>query len=132
MKVLSLNYRGVVGPSNKTSLKRLVESHQLDVLMLQETLGAGENVSLLLESLFPHRCFIGLDARGRLRGLAIGWNQIKIKLINSWGFDSGLGVDFLCVDLGRIFTLLNIYEPYQDRVPYWDALSLKSFFPRKT
>jgi len=55
----------MAGPSKKTNLKRLLEAQQPDVVFFQETLGASELVIPLLESLFSHWIFLGLDARGR-------------------------------------------------------------------
>jgi endonuclease/exonuclease/phosphatase family metal-dependent hydrolase len=130
MKIISLNYRGVAGPSKKVALKRLVASHQPDILMLQETMGESGVVATLLESLFPQWEFTGLDARGRSGGLEIGWSKSKVKMLNSWGFESGLGVEVCYADMGRIFTILNIYGPYQDRVPYWESLTQKYYLLR--
>jgi hypothetical protein len=84
----------------------------------------------LLEFVFPLWSFIGLDAKGRSGGLAIGWNKNKVKMLNSWGFESGLGVEIVCADMGRYFTILNIYGPYQDRVPLWESLLWKSFISK--
>jgi hypothetical protein len=39
-------------------------------------------------------------------------------------------VEVLIVDLGQNFTILNIYGPYQDRVPYWESLVPRYFFLR--
>jgi hypothetical protein len=91
------------------------------MLLLQETLGESQVVVSLLESIFPLWSFIGMDAKGRSGGLAIGWNKNKVKLQNSWGFESGLGVEIICVDMGRSFTLLNIYGPYQDSWMIWST-----------
>jgi hypothetical protein len=49
-------------------------------------------------------------------------------MLNSWGFESGIGVEVQVVDMGRSYTILNIYGPYQDRVSYWESLTQKSFF----
>jgi hypothetical protein len=64
MKVLLFNCRGVVIPSKKISLHRLLESTQPNILMLQETLGDAILVVPLLEKLFKGWNFIGLDAKG--------------------------------------------------------------------
>jgi hypothetical protein len=37
-----------------------------------------------LSTLFPGWDFLGLDARGRSGGLAIGWCSRKINPLNSW------------------------------------------------
>jgi hypothetical protein len=58
----------------------------------------------------------------------MGWNPKKIKLENSWGFTGGgQGMKIFVEDLGRSFTVLNIYGPTQDRPQFWNALLEKSF-----
>jgi hypothetical protein len=34
-----------------------------------------------------------MDVRGCSRGLALGWNIRSVKILNTWGFDFGLGVE---------------------------------------
>jgi hypothetical protein len=45
---------------------------------------------------------------------------------NSWGLESGLGVEAFITDLGVVFTILNVYRPYEGRNPFWEALFHKS------
>jgi exonuclease III len=86
MKTLSFNCRGVASPSKKISLHRLVESTQPDILMLQETLGDAILVVPLLEKLFKGWNFIGLDAKGRSGGLAMGWRSKVYQASKLLGF----------------------------------------------
>jgi hypothetical protein len=58
------------------------------MLLLQETLGDSGEISKVLESILPLWEFIGLDAKGRSRGVAIGWHRREIKILNSWGVES--------------------------------------------
>ena len=60
-----------------------------------------------------------LDVRGRSGGLAVGWNERKIKPLNFWGMESVLGLNFQSLELGEAFNIFNIYGPYQDRIPFW-------------
>jgi hypothetical protein len=46
-------------------------------------MGESDAIVPLLESLFQKWSFIGLDARSSSGGLAIGWSDRRIKLINS-------------------------------------------------
>jgi hypothetical protein len=39
--------------------------------------------------------FIGVDSKGRSGGLAMGWNTRTVKILNSWGFDSGIGINII-------------------------------------
>jgi exonuclease III len=122
MKLISFNCRGVASPSKKISLHRLVESSQPDILMLQETLGDSNLVVPLLENLFKGWNFIGLDAKGCSGGLAMGWRSRSIKLINSWGFELGLGMTVRVEDIGRNFTILNVYRPSQESMQYYGRI----------
>ena len=55
-------------------------------------------------------------------GLAIEWNERTVKALNLSGMESVLGLNFLALDLGVSFTIFNIYGPYLNRIPFWDAL----------
>jgi len=103
MKVLSFNCRGVASPSKKIALQRLVESTQLDIMMIQETLGDANLITPLLEILFKGWKFLGFDGKGCSVGLAIGWHIRSAKLLNSRGFYLGLGMIVCVEDLGRCF-----------------------------
>ena len=93
-----------------------------DVILLQETLGLGDIIKERLESWLTGWSFVTLDVRGRSGGLAVGWKLCAAKLINSWGMDSVLGVELLSVDLGTNISVINVYGPYVNRVPFWDSL----------
>jgi hypothetical protein len=64
MKFFSFNCRGVVSPSKKISLHRLVELSHPDLILLQETLGETALVITLLEGLLKQWKFIGIDLKG--------------------------------------------------------------------
>jgi exonuclease III len=91
MKLISFNYRGVASVSKKYSLKRLIESNQLDLILLQEMMGESSEVTAMLEKLLKNWNFSSMDARDYSGGLASGWNHGTIKVANLWGFDSGMG-----------------------------------------
>ena len=52
----------------------------------------------------------------------MGWKISAVKMVNSWGRDSVLGVDLLSADLGSKLSVINVYGPYLNRAPFWDAL----------
>jgi exonuclease III len=56
MIILALNCRGLGSSSKKKSLRRLVEVNNLDILMLQETMGDSEKIVLDLG-----KAFVGWD-----------------------------------------------------------------------
>ena len=83
MKILSFNYQGLAGPGKKSAFIRVLTLEHLDVIMLQETLGVGDVVKERLESWLPGWSFVTLDARGRSGGLAVGWRNCCVKLVNA-------------------------------------------------
>jgi hypothetical protein len=112
---LSFNCRGLAGSLKITSLYMLVESNQPDIMMLHETMGEEVVIIPQLFSLLKSWEFVGSDARGHSGGLAIGWNPKIVKVISSWGFESGLGLNILSKETGSEVTILNLYGPYQER-----------------
>lgn len=72
MEVIYLNYRSVVSPYKKYSLKRLVEINHKNLIILQETMGDECGVVVALEGLLKSWNFLGDDDMGRSRGLVIG------------------------------------------------------------
>ena len=122
MKIMSFNCRGLAGPGKKSALMRVLSLEHPDVLMLQETSGVGEVIQGKLESWFPGWSFVSLDAKGRSGGLAVGWKNICVKMLNAWGSEAVLGVDLLFEDLGISLSVLNIYGPYINRAPFWESL----------
>ena len=66
-------------------------SIQPDLFLLQETMGDEATIVSWLKSGFKNWDFVGLDTNGRSRGVALGWNTLRIKISTTWGFDSGLG-----------------------------------------
>ena len=94
MKITSFNCRGLAGPHKRSALRRVVNLDHPDILLLQETIRAGEEIKSRLESWFGGWNFETLDVRGRSGGLAIGWNVRNIKILNVWGMESILGMYF--------------------------------------
>ena len=63
-----------------------------------------------------------MDARGRSGGLAVGWKNSCVKLINSWGIEAVLGVEVFSEELGISLSVVNVYGPYLNRGPFWDSV----------
>ena len=122
MKVMSFNCRGLAGPGKKSALMRVLALEHPDVLLLQETLGVGVVIQGKLESWFPGWSFVTLDAKGRSGGLAVGWKNNCVKMINSWGSEAMLGVEIFSEDLGISLSVINVYGPYINRAPFWESL----------
>ena len=102
----------------RSAFQRVIELEHPDVVMLQETLGVGDVVKCQLESWFPGWSFETLDVRGRSGGLAIGRNIGRVRVLNIWGLESVLGMSLKAMDLVDTFTVVNVYGPYLNRVPF--------------
>ena len=126
MKFLSLNCRGLESPHKKSALKRLINTQQMNIILLQETMENSSSISYTLYSLLPAWIFMGLDVAGRSGGLATGWRTKSIKLLNSWGLNSYLGIHIFLEGLAKEFRIHNFYGPYLDKTCFWETLlSLK-------
>ena len=73
MNLLSFNCRGLASQPKKLAFRNLISQYNLDILMLQETLGKGEEIIELLSKLMPGWLFQALDADGRSGGLVTGY-----------------------------------------------------------
>ena len=93
MIILSYNCRGLASLLKKLALKELIKLHNPDVLFLQEILGQGEEVIDTLTRMFPGWVFHSLDAQGRSRGIASGYNSAKLKVLSSWGLANSLALE---------------------------------------
>lgn len=72
-----------------------------------------------------NRNFIGLDAQGRLGGLAKGWKSQSCNLLNPWWIESRLGLELFPIEIGCNFIALDIYGPCSNRKVFWDTLFAK-------
>ena len=100
----------------------MVEVDRPEIMLLQETLGACDEVKAKLESWFGGWCFENLDVRGRSSRLAIGWNTRIARVLNVWGMDSVLGMTFKALEHVDIFSVINIYGLYLNRIPFRDKI----------
>lgn len=75
MILLSYNYRVLASQPKKLALRDVIRQNNLDILMLQETLGKGEEIIALLSKLLLGWLFRALDANGRSRGWSQGIKQ---------------------------------------------------------
>lgn len=82
MIVISWNCRGLACKPKKLALKELVQCYNLEVIMLQETLGLSSKLVSPLGSTLPGWHFQALDSSGHSGGLVIGFKEGRMKLIN--------------------------------------------------
>lgn len=72
-----------------------------------------------LQSILPGWVFQGMDANGKLGGLAIGINPRTVKIVSSWGGWGFIGMDIFVGELGLPLKVINIYAPNQNRMAFW-------------
>eukprot|EP00253_Pinus_taeda_P010845 PITA_10845 len=80
----------------------------------------------MLKSLLPGWVFIAMDASGHSGGLAFGFKEGRVKVINHWGMKNVLGMEVLSPDFTFPITLVNIYGPCQGREYFWEELMTKT------
>ena len=117
MILLSYNCRGLASPHKKSSIKRMIALLGPQIILLQETMVPRDLVKEVLESWLPGWVFEAVDAVGRSGGLAIGWLTSQIRCESIWGFHVGIGIEVYSRDIDIVFFVVNIYGPYQDRLP---------------
>ena len=128
MIVLSYNCRGLASPHKKSSLKRMISLLGPQIILLQETMGLWDLVKEAVESWLPGWAFEAVDAAGKSRGVAIGWMSTMIRCENFWGFHGGIGIEVYSRDIDRVFSVVNIYGLYQERLPFWDRIFSMSWW----
>ena len=72
MIFLSFNYRGLASQPKNLAFRELIRSQNPDVIMLQETLGKGDEVISVLSKLIPGWVFHALDVTGRSGAVVLG------------------------------------------------------------
>ena len=108
MKIISFNNRGLASNPKKLSLKMFLSLQQPDIILLQETMGIEEEISLHLKNSFTFYDFHAISVQGNSEELVLGWNPRETNLLNIWSFDLGIGAKSFHAGLNISFTLVNI------------------------
>ena len=121
MKNLSMNIRGFGGLSKQKYLCLLFSYLNPDMIPLQETMCNFTQALLLFSKLKPGWEFCALDAAGLSGGLLAGWNP---RLVHCKAFSSIVGIVLRDSIRGitKIFTIINCYGPYAQRIVFWDNI----------
>ena len=120
--VMTLNCHGLASNPKKLAFQRLIEEQELDVLFLQETMSDGSILVSELEVMFKDWKFVSVDAKGKSRGLLLGWKHQQFHLLNARAVCSGLCVKLFSVELKLDLCFINLYGPYGDRELFWNNL----------
>lgn len=127
MIFLSFNFIGLASAPKKLAHKSLFFKYKPDIMMLQETLGQGDQVSNFLTSFLLGWSFVTSDVRGKSSGLTTGFKHCTIELNNSWIYDILIGVEVLSLELGSKITLVNAYGHFTERVFFLNTLLSKYY-----
>ncbi len=126
MILSSWNCRGLASKPKKLALRDWILNSKADIVFLQETLGKGAEVEPSLKALLPGWIFTAIDSNGHSGGLAFGFKEGRIKVINQWGTKQFLGLEVLSPVFSLPFTIVNIYGPCQGRELFLADLMAKS------
>ena len=122
MIVMTLNCRGLASKPKKLAVCRLVTEQSFDVLFLQETMGDGVLFAGDLDFLLSGWTFVSVDAKGKSRGLLLGWRSRFLLFLNSWAMDSRLCVSLYSTELKMDLCFVNVYGAYVEREGFWNKL----------
>jgi hypothetical protein len=126
MMMLSFKTRGVGVPQKKLSLKRHITSLKPNVKLIQETICSGEKAKEIFSSWLENWSFCTIHVEWILGGILTGWSP-DFKSLSSSSFPSSLSVNSRFKYSDNVFSVINIYGPYDDRVSYWEDLKMKVF-----
>ena len=115
MIIMTLNCRGLASKPKKLAIVRLVGLQSVDILFLQETMGDGVSLASSLELLLHGWTFCSVDAKGKSRGLLLGWRNRVLHFLNSWAMDLGLYVALYSIEFKMELGFFNVYGPYVER-----------------
>jgi hypothetical protein len=87
-----INYRGFSNPSKKFTLKRVIDAHNLDVILLQEIISKGGRMVSNLEKYLRGSDFTFIYSRDRSKGLVTRWIKKTLNSSNFLSFYFGLGI----------------------------------------
>ena len=99
MIVMTLNCRGLASTPKKLAIRRMIEDQFLDVIFVQETMCDGSLLVNALEIMLKDWKFVSVDAKGKYRGLLLGWRYRHLHLLNAWACCLGLCVLLFSIEL---------------------------------
>ena len=111
MKIISWNIRGLNGSSKHKLLRDLIMVEKPDIVLLQETKCASEDVDKLLPYCWKQGAAVAVDAIGTSGGLAILWNTNSILLENFLATRGSITTDYRLIGSDQPGHLTNVYGP---------------------
>jgi exonuclease III len=109
MKLISWNIQGLNGRSKQRLLWERIIAEQPDILLLQETKCAGEEMKQILSRCWKQGQMMTIDARGIAEGLAILWNPRSVIMENFFSTRWTISVEYRLIGSNQPDILTNIY-----------------------
>jgi hypothetical protein len=119
MIILSFNVRGVGGAHKNIALKRVIQSLNPYIILLQKTMCSGTKDRSTLEARLKNWDFYSLDLDGMSGGLIMGWG-LACKVLSSYSFPSTISIKLMIKEFGFYFSVLNVYGPYANTFSFWE------------
>jgi hypothetical protein len=101
--------------------------HNPEVILLQETKCEGSKERAILEKWLKNWSFCSIESEGILGGILTGWSP-SYKSISSSTFNSTILVKLESKHLSEPLTILNIYGPCVDHIPFFEGLASSGAF----
>jgi len=114
MILISPSSRGVKRAPKQQALKRLIAVYNPDVLFIKKSMCVGSKAVEILSSFWKDWDFCSVDSEGLSEGLVTAWNK-KFDIISTEVISSGIVIDVISKELGRIYNLINLYGSYGER-----------------
>jgi hypothetical protein len=118
MIILYFNARGVGGTLKKLSLNRINQSHNHEVILLQETKSEGTKARDIFEKWLKSWYICTIDVEGHSGGLLTGWSP-SCKQIYLSSFSSAISVKLEVKDMEEPMTIINVYGACTKRISFW-------------
>jgi exonuclease III len=115
MKIISWNIRGLNGHSKQKLLRDLIIAEKPDIMMLQETKCATEDMDKLLPYCWKQGKVISTAATGTAGGLALLWNPSSVTLEKKFTTKWSISTAYRLIGSNKPGYLTNVYGPASSR-----------------
>lgn len=127
MNDISMTVKDVRGSHKRLSLRRILESERLDVVLIQETMVSKEKACEFFGKLANGWEMTTLDVLGSLGGLATLWNLGSFNLI-PFLTSVGILVEAIVLKWDLPIRVLHYYAPYNERQDFWQKMVREGIF----
>jgi len=115
MNLIFWNIRGLNGRSNQTLLRERMIAEQPDIMFLQETKCAMEEMDRVISRCWKQGKIIFTDATGTAGGLAILWNPCSVLMENFFTTRWSISAEYMLIGSNKSSFLTNVYGPASPR-----------------